>query len=158
MFRSHKSAVWLKSLLIGALVAVPLVSGCAATQAKEAKAEGPKYKLVIHVTQYDEKIFKQVLNMANNVPKQVGVDNIVIEIVAQGPGLKLLTKGSSETTRIASLVPYDNVKFSACGATIKGIKKHTGKDVVLLPDVKVVPGGVLRIMDLQREGYAYIRP
>lgn len=152
MFGSSKSLSRARSFFAAALIVLPLISGIAAAQDK-----GP-YKLVIHVTQHDEKIYKQVLNMANNVPKQVGVDNIQIEIVAQGPGLKLLEEGSPETKRIASLVPYDNVKFSACGATIKGIKKHTGKDVVLLPDVRVVPGGVVRVMDLQKEGYAYIRP
>ena len=152
MFGSRKTFTWLTSVLAGALIVLPLLSGLAVAQDK-----GP-YKLVIHVTQHDEKIYKQVLNMANNVPKQVGVDNIQIEIVAQGPGLKLLEEGSTETQRIASLVPYDNVKFSACGATIKGIKKHQNRDVVLLPDVRVVPGGVVRVMDLQKEGYAYIRP
>ncbi len=96
--------------------------------------------------------------MASNLGPMVGVDNVVIELVAQGPGLKLLSKGSPQATRIASLVPYDNMKFSACGATIKAIKKKTGKDVQLLPDVKVVQGGVLRVMELQRDGYAYIRP
>ncbi len=154
MLQSAKSKSWSFNLLAGIFLALIFFSG----YANAAEGAKDKWKLIIHVTQYDENIFKQVLNMANNVPKQVGVDNIVIEIVAQGPGLKLLSKGSSETTRIASLVPYDNVKFSACGATMKGIKKHTGKDVVLLPDVKVVTGGVLRVMELQREGYAYIRP
>jgi intracellular sulfur oxidation DsrE/DsrF family protein len=121
-------------------------------------ADEPKYRLVLHVTQEDPEIFKQVLNMANNVPKQVGVDNIKIEIVAQGPGLKLLTKGSPETERIASLVPYGNVQYSACGETMAAIKRKTGKEPELLPDVVTVSGGVVRVMDLQKEGYAYIRP
>lgn len=156
MFRTHKTALWLKSFLAGALVVLPLTSGQA--MAAEKAADDVPYKLVVHVTQYDEKIFKQVLNLANNVPKQVGVDNIKIEIVAQGPGLKILEKGSPEAVRIASLAPYGNVTFSACGATIKGIKKNKGKDVVLLPEARIVEGGVLRVMELQKEGYAYIRP
>ena len=53
--------------------------------------------LAVHVPQASPESFKQALNIANNVPKQMGVDAIRIEIVAQGPGLKLLTKGSPET-------------------------------------------------------------
>lgn len=109
-------------------------------------------------TQYDEKIFKQATNMASNLGPMMGVDNVVIELVTQGPGLKLLSKGSPQATRIASLAPNDNMKIRAWGATIKAIKKKTGKDVQLLPDVRVVNGGVLGIMELQRDGYAYIRP
>ena len=150
MFRTEIAKIFMKSLIAMALVAAPMFAAKAADE--------PKYKLIIHVTQEDKEVFKQVLNIANNLPKQVGVDNVKMEIVAQGPGLKLLTQGSPETVRIASLVPYDNVQFSACGATMKGIKKHTGKDVVLLPDVKVVPGGVLRVMELEQQGWAYIRP
>jgi len=154
MIGNLKMSSWRRTMLATMLLVLPFISGISSA------ADKPKddWKMVIHVTQYDEKIFQQALNIANNMPKMVGVDNIKIEIVAQGPGLKLLSKGSSEATRIASLVPYDNIKFSACGETMKGIKKKTGKDVVLLPDVKVVPGGALRVMELQREGYAYIRP
>jgi len=151
MFRINIFKNWMKGLLAVALVALPLVSA-------QASDQPFKYRLIIHVTQYDKAIFKQVLNMANNVPKQVGVDNIQMEVVAQGPGLALLEEGSPEAKRIASLVPYDNIKFSACGATIKGIKKHQKRDVVLLPDVRIVPGGVVRVMDLQNKGWAYIRP
>jgi intracellular sulfur oxidation DsrE/DsrF family protein len=142
--------LWIKSLFAAVLVMVPLMSAYAADE--------PKYRLVIHITQEDPKVFKQALNIANNLPKNVGVDNAQVEIVAQGPGLKILSKGSPEAVRIASLVPYDNVKFSACGMTMKGIKKKTGKDVVLLPDITVVPAGIVRVMDLQQQGYSYIRP
>lgn len=154
MFRFHKPTRLIMTFMASVLVFLPLLSGVA----KAANDADDKWKLVIHVTQYDENIFQQTLNMANNLPKILGVDNVSIEIVAQGPGLKLLSEGSSQTTRIASLVPYDNVQFSACGMTMKGIKKKTGKDVVLLPDVKVVKGGILRVMELQKEGWAYARP
>ncbi len=141
---------WMKGLLASCLVILPMLFAQAADE--------PKYRLVIHVTQEDPKVFKQAINIANNVPKQVGVDNIQIEIVAQGPGLKLLSEGSPQTKRIASLVPYGNVRYSACSATIAGIKRKTGKEPVLLPDVERVEGGVLRVMELQNAGYAYIRP
>ena len=36
--------------------------------------------------------------------------------------------------------------------------KKTGKEPKLAEGVGVVPGGVIRIMELQEQGYSYIRP
>ena len=136
-----------------------LVIGAASSaQAEESQC------LMIHVPQEDAKAFKQAINIANNIPKQMGADAVRIEIIAQGPGLKLFTKGSPETDRIKSLAAMGDqtmgggTTFSACAATIKGIKKKTGKEPVLIEGVGVVnPGAVARILELHKEGCAYIR-
>lgn len=120
--------------------------------------------LIIHVPQESPKAFKQALNIANNIPKQVGSDSVAVEIVAQGPGLKLFTKGSPETERIKSLAMMaentmgGGTAFSACAATMAGIKKRTGKEPELVEGVRVThPGAVVRIMELQEQGCSYIR-
>ena len=134
-----------------------LLIGAASAQAEESQC------LMIHVPQEDAKAFKQAINIANNIPKQMGADAVRIEIIAQGPGLKLFTKGSPETDRIKSLAAMGDqtmgggTKFSACAATIKGIKKKTGKEPVLIEGVGVVhPGAVARILELHKEVCAYI--
>ena len=38
------------------------------------------------------------------------------------------------------------------------IKRKKGRLPQLVDDVEVVPAGVQRIMELQEQGYAYIRP
>ena len=128
-----------------------------------AQAEG-KRCLVVHVPQDDPKALKQAVNIASNIPKQLGIDNVSVEVIAQGPGLKLLTEGSPEGERIQSLITESEstmgggTKFSACAATMAGIKKRTGKEPVLLEGVGVVrPGGVARVMELQEQGCSYIR-
>ena len=48
--------------------------------------------------------------------------------------------------------------FSACAATMAGIKKRTGKEPVLLEGVsKVHPGAIVRITELQEQGCTYVR-
>jgi len=120
--------------------------------------------LIVHVPQDDPKSLKQAVNIASNIPKQLGIDNVTVEIVAQGPGLKLLTEKSPEGERIQSLITQSEstmgggTTFSACAATMKGIKKKTGKEPVLLEGVGVVhPGAVARVMELQEKGCSYIR-
>ncbi|MDH5326731.1 MAG: DsrE family protein [Gammaproteobacteria bacterium] len=116
-----------------------------------------KHKLVIQVSTDDARTQKIALNNAVNVQKLYGMDNVDVEIVAYGPGLGLLTAKSKEAGRVKSLA-QQNITFSACGNTMKKVEKKTGKAPKLTEGVKVVNAGVVRIMELQSQGYAYIRP
>jgi hypothetical protein len=92
-----------------------------------------------------------------NLQKDYGMDNVEVEIVAYGPGLSMLIGGSKQSLRVQSLAKQDIV-FSACGNTMKRIEQKDGKPVVLSQGVQVVPAGVSRIVELQQQGYSYIRP
>ena len=127
-------------------------------------AQAAEQCLTIHIPQEDPKIFKQALNVANNIPKQMGEGKVDVEIVAQGPGLKILTKGSPEAERIQSIIEQGKTtmdggtKFLACAATIAGIKKRTGKEPELLDGVEITyPGAVARVLENHKRGCAYIR-
>ena len=127
------------------------------TMSSFAQAGEVKNKLVIQVSTDDPRTQKIALNNAVNLQKHYGIDNIIIEVVAYGPGLGLLTKKSGQASRVESLALQD-IQFSACGVTMGKIAKKTGKMPVLLEGVDQVPGGVIRILELQQQGYAYIRP
>jgi len=116
-----------------------------------------KNKIVIQVSTDDPRTQKIALNNAVNLQKLYGIDDIQIEIVAYGPGLGLLTSKSSEAKRVTSLALQD-ITFSACGNTMAGVEKKTGKMPKLLEGVGQVKAGVARIMELQQQGYAYVRP
>jgi len=116
-----------------------------------------KNKIVIQVSTDDPRTQKIALNNAVNMQKLYGIDNIDIEIVAYGPGLGLLTSKSGQADRVTSLAMQD-ITFSACGNTMKKVAKKSGKMPELLEGVDQVTAGVARIMVLQQQGYAYIRP
>ncbi len=116
-----------------------------------------KHKLVIQVSTDDVRTQNIALNNAVNLQKALG-DDVQIEIVAYGPGLSMLTPKSPASKRVPDLALYENITFSACGNTMKNVSKKTGKDVTLVDGVKVVPAGVLRIMELQEQGWTYVRP
>ena len=120
-------------------------------------AQAEKQKVVIQVSTDDARTQTIALNNAVNVQKALGIDNVDVEIVAYGPGLGMLTKNSNNAQRVSSLAMQD-ITFSACGNTMAKIEKKTGKKPELADGVGVVPAGVLRIMELQQQGYAYVRP
>jgi hypothetical protein len=51
-----------------------------------------------------------------------------------------------------------NLKFIACGVTQSKAAKAEGKPIPLISEAKLMPSGVVRLMELQKQGYAYIRP
>jgi hypothetical protein len=114
-------------------------------------------KIVIQVSTDDPRTQKIALNNAVNLQKLYGIDNIQIEIVAYGPGLGLMTTKSGQASRVTSLAMQD-ITFSACGNTMKKVAKKSGKMPELLEGVGQVTAGVARIMELQQQGYAYVRP
>lgn len=116
-----------------------------------------KNKVVIQVSTSNPKQQHLAINNVVNLQKAMGMDNVSIELVAYGPGLSILTPKSKEGKRVESLA-VQGITFSACHNTMLGIKKKTGKLPKLLKGVKIVPGGVVRIMQLQQQGYAYIKP
>jgi len=134
-----------------AMMLLLLVSAQAATAADEV------HKLVIQVSTDDVRTQNIAMNNAVNLQKALGQDNIIIEIVAYGPGLSMLTPQSPASKRVPSLAMQD-ITFSACGNTKAKFEEKSGKEVVLVEGVRIVPAGVLRIMELQEQGYAYIRP
>ncbi len=133
-----------------------LAAGAPAAQAADA-GFGAKHKVVIQVSTDDPRTQRIALNNAVNLQKRYGIDNVEVEIVAYGPGLSLLTRKSPQAARVRSLA-MQNIRFSACGNTMRKVTKKTGHRPQLVEGVKVVPAGVARIIELQEQGYAYVRP
>jgi intracellular sulfur oxidation DsrE/DsrF family protein len=102
------------------------------------------------------------LNNVQNVAKyyeSVG-DTVMIEVVAYGPGLNMYVPGKSPVAdRISTMsLEIDNLSFAACGNTHRNMSKKAGKEVALLDEANVVPSGVVRLIELQEQGYSYVRP
>lgn len=120
------------------------------------------HRVVFQINDNDPKRMNLVLNNAANVNRfyQDKGEEVEIEIVTYGPGLMMLHQAKSPVKdRILSFSQnYDNVGFRACGNTMAKMKKKTGKDVPLLPQVSVVPAGVTHLIKRQEEGWSYIRP
>ena len=133
-----------------------VMAGCAATAPESG--DGIPNKMVIQVSTDDPRTQMIALNNAVNLQKALGPGNVHVEIVAYGPGLSLLTKNSKQARRVAGLALYDEITFSACNNTMKKIKRKRGRMPKLIEGVEVVPAGVTRIMELQQQGYTYLRP
>lgn len=128
----------------------------AAAMSKESDSLAD-YKVVLQIS--DPNPFKQtlVLNVANNLKKHYGPDMVDVEIVAFGPGLRLLQASNANSGRIQGL-SNQGVTFSACKNTIRAFTKKLGHAPILNKNAVPVVGGVARIIDLVGQGYILVKP
>jgi len=144
--------------MVVAIVSLGFLAGISvAADTPAATPEKKPYNMVIQLTEDNEKVANMALNNAVNVQRELGIDNINIEVVAYGPGLKMMLKGSPVAGRIKDLA-LQNVSFAACGNTIKRWEKDNNAKAEITEGAHVVPAGLVRILNLQQQGWSYIRP
>ena len=127
-----------------------------------ALAQGKTHYVAIHVDQNDPKVMNMALNNAQNVNayyESIG-DEVIIELVAYGPGLTMFIPGKSPVeSRISAMsLEMENLSFAACGNTRRKMSEATGAHIPIMDEATEVTSGVVRLIELQEQGYAYVRP
>jgi|JFJP01.1.fsa_nt_gi hypothetical protein len=141
-------------LMYGIILGLMLVQNIVVAEQNNLK----KHRVVIQVNSDDPALHQMALGNALNMQKAWGMDDVDIEIVAFNKGLSLMAGESPESKRIPNLV-MQNISFSMCKNTLDRVAAQNNGVVPKLEEgVKVVPAGVVRIVELQEQGYAYLRP
>ena len=151
-----------RSLGLGGLGAIAAGAMSIAAKAADVKT----HRVVFQVSSEDRREQALVLGNVHNYAAHYKAkgEPSSIEIVAFGPGFSLvrgdisMMKGEVETLQKdlgSSLV------IRACQNTRRAIAASMGKqasDIPLLPGVEETPSGVVRVAELQEQGWAYLRP
>jgi hypothetical protein len=141
----------LPGLAGGAAASVLPVSASAGTP-----SEGVQ-KVVYHLSEPTRVNF--VLgNIKNHIAGKGGPDKVKIALVVHGPALEAFvsSKANPDIRNQVKKRTDDGVTFIACGNTMKAQK--LAADDMLSGFQVAEEGGVVRIADLQQQGYLYIRP
>ncbi|MDN4999709.1 DsrE family protein [Bradyrhizobium sp. GCM10027634] len=131
----------------------------AASRAKAATETTPssKLKVVYHLSDADKVNF--VLgNIQNHIDGVGGPDHVTLALVIHGPALKAFhsAQASPDVGKRVGDFSKDGVELAACGNTMKA-QNITLRE--LLPGfVSAEKGGVVRLAELQSQGYLYLRP
>jgi intracellular sulfur oxidation DsrE/DsrF family protein len=153
----------MKSLGKCTLAIVLMVTGAMFATGSIA-AEAKSHRIAIQIDQSDPALMNLVLNNVSNVTEhyQGKGEEVQIEVVAYGPGLNMLREDKSPVKdRIKQIAEGSfpaKVTFSACGNTMTNMEKAEGHPVPIIAQATVVPAGVVRLSELQEEGWSYIRP
>ena len=127
-------------------------------------ADGKTHRIAIQVDQNDPQVMNLALNNATNVIEYYRARNedVDVDIVTYGPGLHMLRADTSPVQdrikRLKDTAFPGKIQFSACNNTKQGMEKTEGHAISILPDATIVPSGVVRLMELQEQGWSYVRP
>jgi len=157
MMRRMGFPVWAVVLAVGAVFAL----GVLAAEASHIPGT-KKHKIVYHFNGSDDgshvkKASAVLTNIQNNVDV-VGWENIeALELVVHGPGLTPFLKKNITPEVMGKLerLLAGGMKMGACQITMKR-QKLTMEDII--EGLPPIPSGVVRVMELQEQGYAYVRP
>ena len=151
----------MKSLRTVLAALITLLSVLAAPMHAGQAEDGIK-RLAIQISDNDPATFGKALNVATNFARGMSESGEMfeVEIVTFNAGLHMLRDDTSPVIdRIRSISEsIPEVTFSACNNTIKGMTRKEGKAPPVSKHARVVPAGVVRLMELDDEGYYVIRP
>jgi uncharacterized protein len=120
------------------------------------------HRVVIQVTQNDPAVMNMALNNAENLTKfyKDKGEPIQIEFVAYGAGLNMVRSDTSPVKdRLSAMVGGEkNVTFTGCGNTLANQSKLENKNISLVPEARIVPAGIARVVELEEQGWTYVRP
>ncbi len=139
-------------LAVAVIASVAIVSHVA--------AQPKKHRVVYHLDDAPvEKALLALGNIDNNIAGVGGMAHIgAIELVVNGAALQNFTSSRIDPRVKAALerLQAQGLTFSACGNTMQAFR-ITADELPKGTQV-LTQGGVVRLMDLQEQGYAYIKP
>ena len=147
----RRSILWAAASALGAAFIASRAN--AATEAPPAA----KLKVVYHLSDLDKVSFV-VGNIQNHLDGVGGPDNVAIALVVHGQALRAFhtAQANPDLSKHIGQFARAGLELAACGNTMKSQKVGLAD---LLPGfVAADRGGVVRIAELQSQGYLYLRP
>jgi intracellular sulfur oxidation DsrE/DsrF family protein len=150
-------------LIVAPPSAVALEKKPAAVQMlKRPAAHDKLHRLILQVNTNDPAMMNLALNNATNVAqyyKDLG-EKVAIEVVTFGPGLHMLRDDTSPVKARIKAIRESTpaISFKACGNTQQNMSKVENKEIPIIPEATVVKSGVVRVMELQEQGWTYVKP
>lgn len=100
----------------------------------------------------EERALTAISNMINLI-KDLGEENVDIELLVNGSGVKMMLKNSEYIRKIDYLLKK-NVNFRVCSNSLEGYEISEDE---LIDGAVVVPSGVGELIKKQEKGWNYIK-
>ncbi|SDN67560.1 DsrE family protein [Afipia sp. GAS231] len=146
-----------RNILWGAISGLSAAFAASRAIAATEKPAPAKLKVVYHLSDLDKVNF--VLgNIQNHFDGVGGPDNVTIALVIHGQALRAFHSASAnpDVSKRVGQFSKAGLEFAACGNTMKS--QNVGLKDLLPGFVTAETGGVVRIAELQSQGYLYLRP
>lgn len=114
-----------------------------------------EYKVVLHVDEL--KKWKLVLANVSNLIDAAKDSKLTVSVLANAEAVRYYDKKQAEDDiiRTIKVLEEKGVEFIACN---NALVANDLDQSIILGFVKIVPAGVLELVERQSDGYAYIKP
>ena len=115
-----------------------------------------QYKAVFHVDQKNEQVFNLALNNVINLLSAIPGQEYDLIVLLNGPAVGLMASEEAIpfVERIQELAAK-GVCFHVCDNALK--RFEVSRDSLIVQS-QVIPAGIVGLIDLQNQGFAYIKP
>ncbi len=113
------------------------------------------YDLIIHVDDNEASRLNLAFNNALNYKAGLPGENFRMVLIANGPAVQLFTRSHEELAERGAKLMEEGLDIRLCRNALNTF--HVSADE-LWKGCSIVPAGVVEIVKLQREGFAYLRP
>ena len=108
-------------------------------------------KVVFHI--HDEEKALTAISNINNLINDPGEENVQIELLMNGTGVKIMMKEGEHRHRLEYLAEK-GVDLKVCSNSLEGFKISEKE---LLDEAQSVPAGVTELVKKQDDGWSYIK-
>lgn len=110
-----------------------------------------KYKIIFHLHD-EEKIITAISNIINLI-KDLGIENLDIELLMNGTGVKMMLE-DGEYDKKVDYLSNKGIVLCVCSNSLEALNL-TEDD--LIGETKMVPSGVGELVKKQNKGWDYIK-
>jgi uncharacterized protein len=149
----------MKRLLLATALVLAAVSSAAAADTQKV------HRLALQISDESPEKMNTALNNAANVARYYSEkgEEVEIRIVAFSGGVNMMrTDKSPVLDRLKSVTEsLPNLTLEVCGNTLEGMAHRENKqmsDIPLYKGSKVVPAGIVELIELNEKGYTIVRP
>lgn len=148
--------------LTGRIAAFALMLSTVAPFAARSASPEAAHRMVIHVNSPTKEVMLEALRNASNVIDDYRAQHssAAIEIVANGRGVTMFANGISPVEgEIADYhTRYPEMVFDACAISLVATGKAVGRKLEAMPEARTIPSGAVRILELEEQHWAYLKP
>ena len=111
------------------------------------------YDIVFHLDKDQDELNIALSNIANYL-KALDKEHFTAVLLVNGPAIKLMVKDADNGAKLTALGDL-GLEVRVCNNALT----HFGiAPADLCPCCRIVPAGVVELVDLQRQGFAYVKP
>ncbi|ABR56362.1 Domain of unknown function DUF1791 [Methanococcus aeolicus Nankai-3] len=113
------------------------------------------YNVVFHIEEDILERLNIALNMSSNLLRNIKTAKIAMVSTHNAPKLFLKKNLTGDVCERIKFLASKNAKFFVCRNALEGLGIHESE---LIAECEVIPAGIVKLIELQNNGFAYIKP